>query len=290
MKICDLLRQGKTLLSFEFFPPKSTESENILDETVSKLKGFDPDFVSVTYGAGGSTREKTLDWTLRIKDHYGLNVMMHLTCIASSVEDINRICEELRNHDIRNILALRGDPPEGFPRHRIKRDFQYAYQLVKYLNSFNGFSIGVAGYPEGHLEAPSLEKDVEYLKRKVDAGADFIITQLFFDNGYFFRFRDRAVSAGVNVPIIPGIMPIVSLGQIQKFTEMCGATVPDHVTCHMEDKGPEDTLKIGVDYAVEQCRELLSHGVDGLHFYTLNRNRATEEVLAGVVGDLRGGG
>jgi methylenetetrahydrofolate reductase (NADPH) len=286
LKIDKMLRQDKPLLSFEFFPPKKPESEHILHETVEALSRFSPDFVSVTYGAGGTTRDSTLRWTLDIKEKYRLDVMMHLTCIASSRADIQAIAATLGEHGISNILALRGDPPQDLPAEMLKDDFHFAFELVEYLRELDGFSIGVAGYPEGHLEAPSLEKDVEYLKKKVDAGAAFVITQLFFDNRYFFDFMDRSLAAGIGVPIIPGIMPIVNLGQVQKFTQMCGATVPDLIVSDMEGRDADDMMKVGVDYAVRQCRQLLDAGAAGLHFYTLNRNQAMERILEEVGGDL----
>lgn len=287
MKINELFGKKRTLLSFEFFPPKDTESESVLDETVNRLKRFEPDFVSVTYGAGGSTKDRTLYWTLRIKEEHGQNVMMHLTCIASSVKDIDRIISELGRENVRNVLALRGDPPKDTRALEIKEDFRYAYQLVEYLRDRDAFSIGVAGYPEGHMEAPSLEKDMEYLKRKVDAGADFVITQIFFDNSYFYNFMDRVTQEKIKVPVVPGVMPIVNLGQIHKFTEMCGATVPDEIVRRMTGLDTTDALKVGVDYAIDQCRELLEFGVDGLHFYTLNRNQATEQILEEIIGSIR---
>ncbi|MDH3258327.1 MAG: methylenetetrahydrofolate reductase [NAD(P)H] [Deltaproteobacteria bacterium] len=287
MKISELFKNNKVLLSFEFFPPKSPESEDILDETVSVLKRFHPDFVSVTYGAGGSTRVQSVDWTFRIKEKHDLNVMMHLTCIASSKRDLKDITAKLKRKKIENVLALRGDPPKDFPRSEMKDDFQYAYQLVEYLHVADEFSIGVAGYPEGHMEAPSIEKDMEYLKMKVDAGADFIITQLFFDNNYFYDFMERAHRERITVPIIPGLMPIVNINQVKKFTDMCGATVPNDIMEVMRDRGDDDMLKIGVEYAVAQCRELLAFGVAGLHFYTLNRNKATEQILTEIEGRLR---
>jgi len=286
LKINEILGQDRPLLSFEFFPPKKLETEHILHETVEVLSRFSPDFVSVTYGAGGSTKDNTLRWTLDIKEKYGLDVMMHLTCIASSRADIQDIASTLKQHGIRNILALRGDPPQDLPSELVKDDFRFAFELVNYLQDLDGFSIGVAGYPEGHLEAPSLEKDIQYLKGKVDAGAEFVITQLFFDNRYFFEFMDRALAAGISVPIIPGIMPIVNLGQVQKFTQMCGATVPDPIVHDMEGRDPDDMMQVGVDYAVKQCRELLDSGAAGLHFYTLNRNHATERILDEVGGDF----
>lgn len=282
MKISELFTKNRPLLSFEFFPPKSLESENILDETVSVLRRFRPDFVSVTYGAGGSTRVKTVDWTLRIKEKYRLNVMMHLTCIASSMTDIREIIKRLKRDEVRNILALRGDPPIDFPPAEMKHDFQYAYQLVEFLREIDAFSIGVAGYPEGHIEAPSIERDMEHLKMKIDAGADFVITQLFFENSYFYEFINRAAQQRIGVPIIAGLMPIVNIKQVKKFTDMCGATVPDRIMADMQDKNSGDMLKTGVEYAILQCRELLDFGVDGLHFYTLNRNMATEQILTEI--------
>ncbi len=280
MKISEILAKNKPSLSFEFFPPKNPESESVLDETVEKLRRFNPDFVSVTYGAGGSTREKSLRWTTSIQEKYGLNVMMHLTCIASSRRDIQAVCRRLRMEGIDNILALRGDPPRDLPGYRIQKDFKFAYELVEYLREADGFSIGVAGYPEGHVEAVSVDRDIENLKRKVDAGADFIITQLFFDNRYFFDFMDRATGARIEIPVIPGIMPITNLGQVQRFTEMCGATVPWKIKNRIDNS--EDIFRVGVDHAIKQCNELLDFGVSGLHFYTLNRNRATEKILAGT--------
>ncbi|NOY87268.1 MAG: methylenetetrahydrofolate reductase [NAD(P)H] [Deltaproteobacteria bacterium] len=280
MKISEILANNKPSLSFEFFPPKNPESESVLDETVEKLRRFNPDFVSVTYGAGGSTKEKSLRWTTSIQEKYGLNVMMHLTCIASSRRDIQAVCRRLRMEGIDNILALRGDPPRDLPGYRIQKDFKFAYELVEYLREADGFSIGVAGYPEGHVEAVSVDRDIENLKRKVDAGADFIITQLFFDNRYFFDFMDRATGARIEIPVIPGIMPITNLGQVQRFTEMCGATVPWEIKNRIDNS--EDIFRVGVDHAIKQCNELLDFGVSGLHFYTLNRNRATEKILAGT--------
>jgi methylenetetrahydrofolate reductase (NADPH) len=280
-----MLSENRPLLSFEFFPPKNPESEHVLDETVNILSRFDPDFVSITYGAGGSTRDQTLRWTLDIRDHYGLNVMMHLTCIASTRREIADVVNLLETEGIENVLALRGDPPADRPSGEAGEDFRFAFELVEYLQGSNGFSIGVAGYPEGHLEAASLDEDIVFLKRKVEAGAQFIITQIFFDNRFFFDFEKRVRAAGIQTPIIPGIMPIVNLGQVQRFTRMCGATVPADIVQKMESKGAADTLRIGVEYAVVQCAELLDAGVAGLHFYTLNRNQSTELILD-QIGDV----
>jgi methylenetetrahydrofolate reductase (NADPH) len=286
IKIADLFGGNHPLLSFEFFPPKKPESEHILHDTVNALRRFNPDFVSVTYGAGGSTRSKSIDWTFRIREIYGQTVMMHLTCIASMRKDIDNIVERLTAEGVKNIMALRGDPPIDLPPDEIKKEYQYAYQLVRSLREHDDFCIGVAGYPEGHTEAPSLDKDIEYLKLKVDSGAEFIVTQLFFHNGYFYDFMDRAAKAGINVPIIPGIMPIVNITQIQKFAQMCGATVPGIIVEKMQDKSLNEMVDIGVEYAIRQCSELLDFGVPGLHFYTLNRNIAAERILDEIKPEL----
>ncbi len=277
MKISEILKKKPMTLSFEFFPPRKIENEKGLFDTIGVLSEYNPDFVSITYGAGGSTRDKTIEWTLKMKNEYGLNPMMHLTCIASTKKSIDEIIEKLKEGRVDNILALRGDLPEGFDRSRM--EFQYAYQLVEYLKSKGDFSIGVAGYPEGHPESESLERDIEYLKIKIDAGGEFIITQLFFDNSKFFDFLERLNRHGVNVPVIAGIMPILNLSQMRRFVDMCGASVPEFLIKSMESKSKEDMYKIGVDYAVKQCSELIENGVRGLHFYTLNKFNATKDIL-----------
>lgn len=281
MKISDILSRKKRVLSFEFFPPKKVENEHILFESIERLKGLEHDFVSVTYGAGGSTRVKTLDWTKKIKDDYFLNVMMHLTCIASTKEGVVNILKELKEDSIDNIFALRGDIPEELEnKEKAFKDFRYASDLVRLISEIDdSFSIGVAGYPEGHIECPSIGEDIENLKKKIDEGADFIITQLFFDNRYFYDYLDLLEKHRITLPVIAGIMPIINIKQVIKFTDMCGATVPEHLKNKMMDKAPEEMLKIGVDFATEQCRDLMENDVKGLHFYTLNRSKATINVL-----------
>ncbi len=282
MKIGILLNQKKRLLSFEFFPPKKQENEQILFDTIKRLKNYNPDFVSVTYGAGGSTRDKTLNWTKIIKDEYGLNVMMHLTCIASNKQKISDIADFLIENQIDNVLALRGDIPQDEEPEFIENELKYANELVELLAEYNKFSIGVAGYPEGHAEAPSIDKDIENLKKKVDAGADFIITQLFFDNNYFFNYLELLEKNNIKIPVIAGIMPITNIKQVLRFTQMCAVTVPDEIINEMEGKSNEDMLKIGIYYAIEQCNELIKNNVKGLHFYTLNKSVATEEILKNI--------
>jgi methylenetetrahydrofolate reductase (NADPH) len=279
VRISRLLKEKSPLLSFEFFPPRNKESERVLADTVESLARWRPDFVSVTYGAGGGTCEDTLRWTLDIRARHHLTVMMHLTCIASSRAEMEEMAARLRMEGIDNLLALRGDPPRDLPREHIRRDFPHASDLVAYLRGRGDWCIGVAGYPETHPEAASPEQDLDFLKRKVDAGADFVITQLFFDNRVFLRFRDRARRAGIAVPLIPGLMPIVNLGQIRRFTTMCGASIPPALLACLEGRGPEEVLEAGVEHASAQCRELIAEGAAGIHLYTLNRDAATGRIL-----------
>ncbi len=282
MKISAILEKVWPSFSFEFFPPKDEAGFRMLYETIERLKGLDPAFVSVTYGAGGSTRRKTVDLVVKIKREIGIEGMAHITCVGATREEIDTVLQEIREGGIDNILALRGDPPKGEKGFRpVPGGFRYASELVAFIRERYDFCIGVAGYPEGHRESPSLEKDIEYLKKKVDAGADFIITQLFFDNRLFFDFLDRAEKAGIGVPIIPGIMPIINFNQIKRFTEMCGATIPETLLLELEDlrDDPEAVEAYGVEYAIAQCEELLEARVPGIHFYTLNRSRATWKVV-----------
>ncbi len=281
MKISDILKNKKTTISFEFFPPKKAENEQTLFDTIRVLKDYKPDFVSVTYGAGGSTKDKTVDWTLKIKTEYSLNAMMHLTCVSSTKKGINDILNTLKLNGVHNILALRGDLTDKLRVNDM--EFSHAYQLVKHIKNNGDFSVGVAGYPEGHPESPSLEKDIEYLKMKIDAGGDFIITQLFFDNNYFFDFLERAEKLSVKAPVIAGIMPILNLSQIKRFVDMCSVKIPQTLINKLEGKNKEDMYKIGVEYAINQCNQLIESGVKGLHFYTLNKYNATEIILKNLV-------
>jgi len=281
MKIGGIFEKKDLVISFEFFPPKKPENEHILFESIERLSNFKPDFVSVTYGAGGSTQEKTMEWTKKIKNIYRQNVMMHLTCIGSTKSKIVSILEELKKEGIENILALRGDIPQGTEDiDSLFTDFKYASDLVRLIKSYDkNFSVAVAGYPEGHIECSSKSEDIENLKKKVDEGAECIITQLFFDNAYFYDYLDRLEKNHIHLPVIAGIMPIINIDQVIKFTDMCGATVPEHLKNKMLDREPEEMFKIGVDFATEQCKDLIENGVKGLHFYTLNRARATAKIL-----------
>lgn len=284
MKIGEILKKVKHSISFEFFPPKTKEGEDALCETIKELEYIKPTFVSITYGAGGSTRERTIKVVKRIHQETDLTVMAHQTCIGHTKKEIIDILSEYKNIGVQNILALRGDIPQGqeetfvFPPDGCK----YANELVELIRENFGdwFSIGVAAYPEGHPESPNLERDVYYFKKKVEAGAEFAITQMFFDNRFFYDFLERVEKAGINIPIIPGIMPITNFKQIRKFALMCGATIPEELVKRLEavEDKPEEVEKIGIEYAVKQCEDLLKNGAKGLHFYTLNKSKATIQI------------
>lgn len=283
MKISEILKH-KRPVSFEFFPPKQQETEQVLFNTIKELRKYNPDFVSVTYGAGGSTTDKTLEWTRCMKQDYDYSVMMHLTCIGAGLTNIDEITDRLAELKVDNILALRGDMPSDMAEAEVCKDFKYAGDLVKYLRKKTGdkFSIGVAGYPEKHPEAKSMAADIDHLKAKMDAGADFIITQLFFDNFHFYHFLEKVRAAGINAPVIAGIMPIINISQAVKFTQMCGASIPKPLLAKMEDMSAEDQFKTGIEFASKQCGGLWASGVDGLHFYTLNKYGATEQILNSI--------
>ena len=286
MKIIDILKQDKPAFSFEFFPPKDNDGFDQLFETIDNLKSWDPAFVSVTYGAGGSTRSKTIDLVGRIKKEIGLESMAHLTCVGHSSDEILKVLESIKEQNVDNVLALRGDPPAGETNFtKPDNGFGYAEELVQFIRERFSFCIGVAGYPEGHPECSNREEDLVHLKNKVLAGASFVVTQLFFDNKYYFDFVADLQKIGVDVPVIPGIMPILNLKQIKRFTKMCGATIPPDLMARLEavQNDPEAVYQIGIDHATNQCEKLLMQGAPGIHFYTLNRSRATLSVLEGLV-------
>jgi len=286
MKIIDILKQDKPSFSFEFFPPKDSDGFDQLFKTIDNLKTLNPAFVSVTYGAGGSTRSKTIDLVGRIKKEIGLESMAHLTCVGHNSDEILNVLGDIKKQNVDNVLALRGDPPAGEINFtKPKNGFGYAVELVQFMCEHFSFCIGVAGYPEGHPESSNREEDLFHLKKKVLAGASFIVTQLFFDNKYYFDFVANLRNIGVDVPVIPGIMPIVNLKQVKRFTKMCGATVPHDLLVRLEavQDDPESVYQIGIDHAASQCRKLLMQGAPGIHFYTLNRSRATLSVLERLV-------
>ena len=282
MRIKDLLRHETHSFSFEFFPPKTDEAFDALLGTIRDLQKLQPTFVSVTYGAGGSTRRRTVDVVAKAKAELGQESMAHLTCVGSTKEEIQEVLDELADHGIENLLLLRGDPPAGTDTfEKTPGGFGNANELVTYAREHYDFCLGVAGYPEGHQEASDLDADLVNLKGKVDAGADFIITQLFFDNRFYFDFVQRAVAIGINVPIIPGIMPILNVDQIKRFTQMCGASISPSLLDQLEavQDDAEAVQQCGVDHATQQCRGLLEGGAPGIHFYTLNRSFSTWNIF-----------
>ena len=282
MKIADKLAQSGHSFSFEFFPPKDDKSAEALLRAVERLRSLEPAYVSVTWGAGGSTHRKTLDVVQMAKSRFGLESMAHLTCVGASKANIDAVLDDIDTRGIENALALRGDPPQGDASFTPHPDgLAHADELVARIRSRWGFSIGVAGYPEGHIESPSLEADLDHLKRKIDAGADFIVTQLFFDNDAFFRFVECVRAAGIEAPVLPGIMPITNVGQIKRFTELCGASIPQRLLDRIEPIAGdrEAVIAAGIDYSTQQCRELLEQGAKGVHFYTLNLSRSTKTIL-----------
>jgi methylenetetrahydrofolate reductase (NADPH) len=272
--------------SLEFFPPKDEAGVEALRQTAVALKRIAPDFVSVTYGAGGSTRERTAQVSRLLREEIGFTVMPHLTCVGHSRAELNAMADQLHAGGYRNIMALRGDPPKGSAEFQVAADgLRYASELVVLLKARHAdFCLGVAGYPERHPEAVSLDADLDNIKRKVDAGGAFITTQLFFDNAVFHRFVEKCRARGITVPIVPGIMPVLSLKQIRRFTEMCGATLPEKLIKRLEAAGdtPDIVETIGIEWALTQIRDLLAQGAPGYHLYIMNRAKSALTLAAGL--------
>jgi methylenetetrahydrofolate reductase (NADPH) len=272
-------------LSFELFPPKTVQGEQTLFEHLAQLLAFQPDFITCTYGAGGTTREKTMEIISRVKAEHQIPVASHLTCVGATREDLHNYLAEAQRRGIDFIVALRGDPPKGQSEFQVTEGgLRYANELVELIReSFPDFGIAVAGYPEVHQEAPSPEADLENLKRKVDAGADIVVTQLFYDNADFFQFRERYDRAGIQVPLVPGILPVTNLPQIQRITSLCGACLPEGLVSRMSaNDDPDWQFQVGVEYAIEQVQGLLEQQIPGLHFYVLNKSPATCQVLKAI--------
>jgi methylenetetrahydrofolate reductase (NADPH) len=274
----------RPVISLEFFPPKTPEGDrNLLERQIPALCETRPDFCSVTYGAGGSTRDKTLMIVDRIQRQHGLTALAHLTCVGHTREQVRELLEKIRGLDCKNILALRGDPPVGGAFQATPGGLEFASQLVRLIREAGDFSIGVAGFPEGHIAClDGKYADWRHLKEKVDAGADFVLTQLFFDNADFFEFRDHVAGhLGVRAPLVPGIVAILSASQITKFTQLCGAKIPPALRSKLDQLADNDeaAAEFGIEYASRQCEELLRAGVPGLHFYTLNKSRSTVQIL-----------
>jgi methylenetetrahydrofolate reductase (NADPH) len=282
MRIVEKLGGSGCAISFEFFPPKDREGVGRLFQTVAELAPFSPAYVSVTYGAGGSTRQLTVELVGRIQREVGIEAMAHLTCVGATRSELGSVLDQLEASGVENVIALRGDPPQGAASFVTPEGgFGHASELVEFIKPRGSFCIAGACYPEKHPEAASLDADVQQLKRKVQAGADFLITQLFFDNADYFAFVDRARAAGIQVPIVAGIMPITNVSQIKRFSAMCGARVPAALLQRLEPVAADAdaVCDVGVAHAAEQCQELLARGAPGIHFYTLNRSRATLEIL-----------
>jgi methylenetetrahydrofolate reductase (NADPH) len=273
--------------SFEFFPPKTDEGERNLGRALAELSRLDPTFVSVTYGAGGSTtqKRKTIDIVRHLKRDYGMEAMAHFTCVNATTDELREMLDTMRDAGIENVLALRGDPPDGQSEWAATDGgLHYSRELIELIRDEYDFAIGAACFPEVHIHATDAESDLRYCKAKVDAGARFLITQLFFDNQAYYDFVAHARELGVDVPIIPGIMPITNAGQIKRMTEMCGAKIPDRLRHELELRGdqPGSVTDLGVAYATLQCADLLANGAPGIHFYTLNRSPATRAILSAL--------
>jgi len=288
MKIRSLFdRPDRRVFSFEFFPPKTEAGAATLERTIRELGELGPSFVSVTYGAGGSTRERTVEIVSRIQREAGICAMAHLTCVGAGRQEIGAVLDRLVGEGIENIMALRGDPPEGQTTFQRPADgFGYASDLIAFIRERHGdrLSIGGAAYPELHIESRDADRELAYLRGKVAAGADFIVTQLFFDNAYYFNFVARARAAGITVPIVPGIMPIRNVAQIERFTRLCGATIPPTLFAELDRRrdDAEAVAQLGVAQATAQCVDLLQGGAPGIHFYTLNQSPATRVILTAL--------
>jgi len=284
--ISELFAQSRPLRSLEFFPPKDDAGVEALRAAALALRRMQPDFVSVTYGAGGTTRDRTAQVSALLREELGFTVMPHLTCVGHSRAELAAIADRIHAAGFRNIMTLRGDPPKGATEFTVAADgLRHASDLVTLLKQRHAdFCLGVAGYPEKHPEAPSLAVDLEHLKRKVDAGASFITTQLFFDNDLYYRFVERCRTAGITVPIVPGLMPVLSLKQIQRFTAMCGTVLPARLVTRLEAaaENPDVVEIMGIDWALTQIRELLAQGAPGYHLYIMNRAKAALALAAGL--------
>ncbi len=282
MKFHDFYASGHPVISFELFPPHTDRGLAKLERRLPKLIALQPSFLTVTYGALGTTRDRTLEVVSKIKNIYHQDVAHHLTCVASTQEEIAQLLEDLRRENIENIVALRGDPPQGETEFKPpKGGYRYGNELVSHIRKFGGFGIAVAGYPEKHIEATDFETDLKNLKRKVDAGADVVITQLFYDNHLFYAFVDRCRAIGITKPIVPGLLPILNLEQIKRITRMCGASIPRELLEKLTNSGDnQDRVhEIGINHTVAQAVDLLNHGVSGIHFYVLNQYFHIAEIM-----------
>ena len=285
MKLKEIYNSNKPVISFEIFPPKGEDADKKVEDLfieLEKLCKFNPSFISVTYGAGGSTRDRTLDLVFKIKDRLTVPPMPHFTCVGTTRKEITNYLKLVSDAKIKNILALRGDPPLGETEFQKPEDgFGYANELTEYIKTNTSLGIAVAGYPEGHKDCSSIDLDILNLKRKVDAGADVIITQLFYDNSFFFNFLEKVAKAGINIPVIPGVMPITNIAQTEKMATLCGATMPEKLVKKLAkyENDKASAKQAGIEYALTQCEELIDNKVKGLHFCTLNKADASSFIL-----------
>jgi methylenetetrahydrofolate reductase (NADPH) len=286
MSLSDVYGPHKFGLSFELFPPKTEASEAELFATLPELMAFAPSFVTCTYGAGGSTRNKTLDIVEQVHQRFGCLVASHLTCVGSTVDQLRDYLTEAKRRGVGCIVALRGDPPKGDATFKpVPGGLRYANELVTLIRGdFPDLGVAVAGYPEVHQEAPSPQADLENLKRKAEAGADVVLTQLFYDNADFFRFRERYDRSGIQVPLVPGILPVTNFAQVKRITSLCGAKLPPKFVAALESQGDDAAAQsaVGIEFATRQVQELLDSGIPGVHFYVLNKSQATAAVLQSV--------
>lgn len=285
MKIIDMFKLKKPLIAFEIFPPRPDVPIETVYDHLDQFEALKPDYISVTYGAGGSKKGRTLEIAARIKNMHNIESMAHFTCVGHTREEISDMLSTMHDSGLENILALRGDPPAGQSDFDIDRSvYKYAYELVKHVRSVNNFCIAAAAYVEGHVDSRRLSEDLVHLKEKVDAGADFLITQLFFDNRLFFDFMDKAQAIGIKCPVTAGIMPIFKADQIKSITAKSGCSIPAGLVLMMDkyQDNPEDMRKAGIEYASRQIRQLIDEGVDGIHLYTMNRPKSTAEILSDI--------
>ena len=282
MKIIDNIKNKKPVISFEVFPPKKTVPLDKLFNSLSQFSLMKPDYISVTYGAGGSQKDRTIEIASKIKNHYKIESMAHFTCVGHSKEEIDLLLDDLRKNDLENILALRGDPPADDPDFDFNKNaFKYASDLIKYIRSNSDFCIAAAAYLEGHVESKNINEDLIHLKNKCDMGVDFLVTQLFFDNRLYYDFIDKAISRNINCPIIPGIMPVFKADQIKTMCFRSGCSIPAKLVLMMDkysDK-PEELLEAGIEYASKQIRDLIDNSAPGIHLYTMNRHISTRKIL-----------
>lgn len=285
MKIIDLFKTKKPVIAFELFPPKPDIPLDTIYDHLDQFEALKPDYISVTYGAGGSQKGRTLEIATRIKNLHHIESMAHFTCVGHTREETDKMLASMHELGLENILALRGDPPAGQPDFDFRKNvYSYASELVAHIRKVNNFCIAAAAYVEGHVDCKRLSEDLIHLKEKVDAGADFLITQLFFDNRLFYDFMEKARSAGINCPVSAGIMPIFKGDQIKSITAKSGCSIPARLVLMMDkyQDNPDDLRKAGIEYAVQQIQDLIENGVDGIHLYTMNRPKSTAEIMAGI--------